>query len=336
MTHSGWRAIVFSVCLSAASAQSDSPTHVDAGPLQLDLYLSQTAQLFHIVDQVSEWSEFSHPQYLRYFRANGGLTEEERKALAGHASIRKKYGWGHGPEQAFYTPLPMEAALAQAVERGYLTESEAKAERQVFSIFRPRVEHLIAESLPVLQGFITKISERQPDLAAVAGEVARFAGATPDRVIPFYMIANPDDTNMGGGYNGGFLTVEIPRQRDPYPTLLHEMLHAFIDKRKPLLEEAVRPVSGLTVETLNEGIAYAFSPGIHHTGDGDPLREKAATYLARGVSLSDSFARFNLYGLALRPLLTDALSRGQNLQAFLPRALDAWRALKEIDQARSR
>jgi hypothetical protein len=186
----------------------------------------------------------------------------------------------------------------------------------------------------VLQRFITEISDRRPELTDVANEVARFVQATPGRVIPFYLIANPDDSNMGGGYNGGFLTLEIPRKRDAYPTLLHEMLHAFIDKQRPELEEAVHQVSGLTTETLNEGIAYAFSPGIHHTGDGDPLSQQVSSYLARGTSLSDSYARFNLYALTLRPLLQDALSRGQTLPTFLPRALDAWKSLREMDQAR--
>jgi hypothetical protein len=334
MMHSAWRTILFSACLSAASAQSDSATRIDAGPLQIDLYLSQTAQVFHIVDQVSEWSEFSHRQYGRYFRASDGLSEDERKALAEHSSIRKKYGWGHGPEQAFYTPLTLEAALTQAVENGYLTESEAAVERRVFSVFRPRVERLINDSLSVLKGFVAELSDRQSDLTAVANEVASFVGATPGRAIPCYLIANPDDASIGGGYNGDFLTLEIPRNRDAYPTFLHEILHAFVDKQRPMLEEAVGQVPGLTFETLNEGLAYAFSPGIHHTGDGDPLRQQVSTYLARGTSMNDSCARFNLYALALRPLLKDALNRGERLPAFLPRALDAWRAVTEIDQAR--
>lgn len=334
MTRFGWCAVLSSVCLLSAHAQSDPATRVDAGPLQIDVYLSQTAQLFHIVDQVSKWSEFSHEQYARYFRANGGFSEDEREALAEHASIRKKYGWGHGPEQAFYTPLTLESALMQAVEKGYLTESEASVERRVFSIFRPRVERIINDSSAVLHRFVAEISDRRLDVTAVANEVAGFVGTTPGRAIPCYLIADPDDANMGGGYNGGFLTLEIPRNRDPYPTFLHEMLHAFVDKQKPMLEAAVRQVSGLTFEDLNEGLAYAFSPGIHHAGDGDPLRQQVSTYLARGASMNDSYARYNLYALALRPLLRDALHRGETLQAFLPRALDAWRTLTEIDQAR--
>ena len=334
MIHFGRCVVLSFVCFLSANAQSDPATRVDAGLLQIDMYLSQTAQLFHIVDQVSEWSGFSHRQYVRYFRANGGFSEDERKALAEHASIRKKYGWGHGPEQAFYSPLTLEAALTQAVEKGYLTESEASVERQVFSTFRPRVEPLINDSLSALHSFVTEISDRRLDLTVVANQVAGFVGATPGRAISCYLIADPDDANMGGGYNGGFLTLEIPRNRDAYPTFLHEMLHAFVDKQKPMLEGAVRQVSGLTVETLNEGLAYAFSPGIYHSGDGDPLRQQVSTYLARGTSMNDSYARFNLYALALRPLLRDALQRGETLQAFLPRALDAWRALTEIDQAR--
>jgi len=96
--------------------------------------VSQTAQLFHVVDHVSEWSESSHRQYVRYFRANGGLSENERKALAEQTSIRKKYGWGHGPEQAFHTPLTLDAALTQAVEKATWLRARRRGEPGFFRL----------------------------------------------------------------------------------------------------------------------------------------------------------------------------------------------------------
>src|SRR5215831_4355872 len=80
--------------------RTNAPVHLDAGPLKLDVYISETAQLFHVVDQISQWSEFSHEQYVRYFESLGGrLSESDRKILAEHVAIRKRYGWGRGPEQ---------------------------------------------------------------------------------------------------------------------------------------------------------------------------------------------------------------------------------------------
>ena len=50
--------------------------------------------------------------------------------------------------------------------------------------------------------------------------------------------------------------------------------------------------------------------------------------------MEDSYTRFNVYGLALRPLLKEALfGKRQTLEVFLPRATDAWLVLVELDKA---
>jgi hypothetical protein len=254
--------VAVSICGAQSSASSHTavPFHLDAGPLKLDVYISETAPVFHVVDQISQWSEFSHRQYVRYFKAlDGGLSEDDLKVLAEHAEIRRAHGWGRGPEQAFYTPLGLDEALKAGVAHGDLTNEEAETERRVFQYFRPRVQRMISEG-GYLDGFVHELVERQAELAAFATETARFIGASPAEAIPFYLIADPDDTNMGGGYNGGKLTLEIPRKRDAYPTVLHELFHAFAELKKDSLKAAIRPVPGLDFETLNEGLAYAVSP----------------------------------------------------------------------------
>ncbi len=90
---------------------------------------------------------------------------------------------------------------------------------------------------------------------------------------------------MGGGYSDGTLTLEIPRKRDVYPTVLHELFHAFVETKKDKIEIAVRSVPGLDIMTLNEGLAYAISPGLHHTGDSDQLQAKVSAYMAKGSPL---------------------------------------------------
>jgi hypothetical protein len=323
--------------LSAAQTKkrTDAPVRLDAGPLRLDVYISETAQLFHVVDQISQWSEFSHEQYVQYFKSRGGgLSESDLKILAEHAAIRKKYDWGRGPDQVFYTPLDLDEALKAGVASAYLTAEEADIERRVFAYFRLRVKQLVSASKP-LDEFVRDFARQQSKLAAFATEAARFVGKTPAKPIPFYVIADPDDTNMGGGYDGGILTLENPRKRDVYPTVLHELFHAFVETKKAEVETAARSVPGLDFQTLNEALAYAISPGIHHTGDSDQLQAKVSVYIAKGSPLSDSFTRFNFFALALRPLLEEALADPhQNLESFLPRAVDAWLVLVELDRAR--
>lgn len=315
--------------LSGASSQ------LRAGPLVLDIYISETAQLFHTVDQISQWSEFSHPQYVRYFESlGGGLDESDRKILAEHAAIRKKYGWGKGPEQVFYTPLDLDDALQGGVARGDLTDTEAATERRVLTHFKSRVDRMISDCRS-LDEFVSKLLERKSDLAAFAVQAQRFFGNAPTRPIPFYVIADPDDRNVGGGYNGGTLTLEIPRKGDVYPTLMHELFHAFVQTEKVKIEAALSACPGLDFQTFNEGLAYALSPGLQRTDGSGELQSKASEYIRRGLPLSEAFVRFTLYGLALRPLLKDALAdRQQNLDSFLPRAMDAWRVLAELDRAR--
>ena len=101
------------------------------------------------------------------------------------------------------------------------------------------------------------------------------------------------------------------------------------------VETTARSVPGLDFQTLNEALAYAISPGLHHTGDSDQLQAKVSAYIANGSPLSDSFTRFNFFALALRPLLKEALADpNQSLESFLPRAADAWLVLVELDRAR--
>ena len=93
-------------------------------------------------------------------------------------------------------------------------------------------------------------------------------------------------------------------------------------------------MEGLDGQTLNEGIAHALSPGLLHSEgeNADPLFRRAAEGLARGESLEKLSERYYRYALALRPLLKEALDdESQTWETFLPRAIDAWRVLVELD-----
>jgi hypothetical protein len=69
---------------------------VNADVVKLQVYVSRTAQLFHVVDQLSEWSPYCHRQYGRYFgsAAGGGLSAQDREMLKRHAAVRQKRPWG--------------------------------------------------------------------------------------------------------------------------------------------------------------------------------------------------------------------------------------------------
>lgn len=317
---------------AAASADAAADAVVDAGAMKLEVHVSRTANLFHVVDQISEWSRYCHSQYRE---ALGASSPADAARLADHRGVREKRGWGGGLEQTFYSPLDLDAAIREGVARGHLTEKEAATERAVLLHFADRGDALLEKERPRLEAFATRIEGERDALRAFAAKVSRFCGGATV-TVPVYLIANPAERDLGGGFNGDRLTLEIPREYDAMPTLLHEAMHAFVGTQRAKLEAAVAQAPSLDFETLNEGIAYALNPGLYHpAGDADPLAASVALDLAQNAPL-ESLARFRRFGLALRPILRETLDDPKaSIDAFLPRALDAWRALREIESART-
>lgn len=329
--------VLFFIGLLPAMASTNSDYRLDVGPLILEVYISETANIFHAVDQIAQWSEFCHKQYISYFQGlEGGIGKRDRDLLAQHCAIRSTHGWGGGLEQTFYTPLDLDAALALGVKGKYLSKEEAQTERQVLTHFQSRVVRLMTEESSTLTQFVQQLQAKRSDMDAFANNASKFVGGEK-LTIPVYLMANPDERNCGGGFNGGRLTLEIAKNYDMYPTLLHELFHAFIRTKQELINRAANSVSGLDAETLSEGLAYAYNPGLiqaSNSGQTDQLLSMVAGFMTQGSSLNDSYTRFSAYGLALRPLLKDAfLGKRQTLDAFLPRATDAWLVLIELEKA---
>jgi hypothetical protein len=337
------RRFLFAIALCSAAliptvALGNDEGRLEAGPLTLDLYISKTANLFHAVDQIAQWSEFCHTQYVPYFQGlAGGIGKEDQDLLAQHCAIRRVHSWGGGLEQTLYAPDDLETALARGVQEGYLSQEEAQQERRILTHFQDRVERLMTAEAPTLQRFVQQLQARKPDLVTFANDLSRFVGGA-EITVPVFLIANPDEYTCGGGVNGGRLTIEIGKSCDAYPILLHELFHAFVQTKQELIERAAHAVPGLNVETLGEGLAHAYSPGLFpaaNSDETDQLSTMVAGFRAQGLSLQDARTRFRSYGLALRPLLKDALAdKRQTLEAFLPRATDAWLVLTELEKAR--
>jgi hypothetical protein len=327
-------ALVIAISFTRSIWAQPAPVDIVCGPLTMEIRVSETAHVFHIVDQLSAWSPFCHGQYARHFTE---LTGEDRALLAKHAELRGRKSWGQGLEQTFYTELDLEEAIAGGVRLGHLSEVDAAVEREVLNHFAPMCRALMEEEIERLEGFVSRIGRSRLRLAEFAERVERFTGSGKV-VVPVYPIANPDDFNLGGGFNGGKLTLEVPQEDVWFPTFLHELMHAFVDTQRGVLNNAAKGVEGLDFQTLNEGIAYALSPGIYHaSGSGeDPLRDRVAKDFEDGKSFNDSYVRSNRYGLALRPLVEDVFaSDHETLNSFLPRAVDAWRVMVALNDVRT-
>lgn len=325
----GWVLLVFALGTAAPAADE----RFEVGPLKLEVHISRTAALFHVVDQLSQWSYYCHPHYLN---ALDTLSETDRVMLQHHRAVRAKHGWGEGLEQTFYSPAPLDEALAEGVRQRWLTGDEAATEKDVLLHFAARIDPLFQGQTARLTEFRTRLRTELTARSALIAQFARFTESKPDTVL-VCLLPNPDAKSMGGGYNGGRLTVEVPTEADALPSALHELFHVFLAQRKGDIKAATAGVTGLDAETLTESIAYAFAPGLVHAGGAgeDPLQDRVGRDFADSKALSDPLTRFHRFGITLRPLLNDALvDRRSNLTNFLPRAVEMWRGIYELETAR--
>lgn len=95
--------------------------------------------------------------------------------------------------------------------------------------------------------------------------------------------------------------------------------------RTPTIARAAA-TAGLTMTELNEGIAYALSPGLTDELGVDRLASQLERFTAQGRATTDPYVRFYTIATVLRPILRDALDRRESLETFLPKAIAAWKA----------
>ncbi len=301
--------------------------------------VSETAQLFHVVDQLSAWSPYSHKHYREHFGAS--LTEEDTALLGRYAEVRRKLG--HGPvEAALYTERSLDAALSEAVRSRALTEPDARVIGDTLRHFAPRASTLIAER----EGDVNAYAQRVETILADESRGRRFARwasrffGVKRLQVPVFVVASPGKGFGGGGYNGGRLVVEVGEGAKGDGPLLHELWHAFAEEKGEKLLAALKSAPGLDFETLSEGLAYAISPGLFamDEGEGDWLAARVRKDLQERKSfLYDPYVRFNRLALALRPTLRQGLEEGSvTLESFLPIAVAQWRGLHALADAQER
>ncbi len=295
---------------------------LDAGVLVYDISISDTAQIFHIADQLSSWSPFMHPQYARWAKEQNLLGDAQMIALTAHRALRRRLHYGD-IDSAFYTTKSVQDALNDAAQT--LSPQDLATEKNLFQqmtpILLPFIEQHRAETIALRD----RILLEQDKLKKMLEDFVQFAQVyLPKDHVPLWLIASTGGQAGGGGINGGQMVVESGRES--VNTLLHESLHFVLNPKHPEIEVAAKSCgAGLDWETLNEGIAYALSPGI--VGDRDAIDRRIAQLADEGKPVSDPYVRFNRLGKRLTPLLEKALIEKTTLAAMLPAACDEWRKI---------
>jgi hypothetical protein len=323
---SALRRLLVIVMLASAPALNAQVVEVDLGGLVLFVSDSSTAQVFHIVDQLSEWDQYAHKQYVRWAAKVLNLNQEDRRLLQQHADLRRARGWGKGFEQAFLVADSIEAAATHAIAAGVLSPEEATTERMILGHFAPRLAPLIEQQRDRIDAFRKRLLDERESLEPFVRKLSRFAEAKGAIKIPVYLVANPDESSGGGGANGGRIVVEVPAS-DTMGFLLHESLHVFLAPHADAIGAAAAS-AGLGFQALNEGFAYALAPGL--TNDARPadlLAEQLARFMIRGTPPSDAYVQSYMIAAVVRPLLRASLEQGETITTFLPKAANKWRGV---------
>jgi hypothetical protein len=298
---------------------------IACGPLTLEVYVSRTAHVFHVVDQLAAWDDSCHGQYREHME----LSPEDEAELARYAEVRGKRRWGQGLEQTFYVPHDLEDAARAGERAKQVTRWELDVILPVLRRFAPRAEELLDSKRTVLEHAFEGVDRAR--LTEAAEKLARFTG-TKKLTVPVFPLASP--APGGGGMDGGRLRWELYDGNVSSSVLLHELTHAFFAQREAELRTVVEATPGLSLTLLGEGFAYAMAPGLYPDGDGDNLRYNVAKDRENHQAWEDDGpGRYRTYALGLRPLLAQALEEQATLESFLPRARDVFLALREVEEA---
>ena len=302
---------------------------LDFGGMVLSVSDAPTAQIFHIVDQLSQWDIYTHDQYVRWAKTTHLLDEPgDLELLQQHAEMRKKRGWGHGFEQTFLVDDSIENAAAKGIAAQFLSAAEANTERDILLHFAPKLEPLLRQQQAVIATLQQQLVAEQPRLTPLMVQLALFTESKNPPIVKVFLVANTEEHNGGGGAYGGRLVVEVPLA-DTIGILLHESLHELLNPQRELIRSAAETV-GLDYTVLSEGIAYALWPGIMaDTEQGDYLIERLVRMQLRGTPASDPFFKFESLAAVLRPLLRAALADKETITMFLPKATAKWRSVAQ-------
>jgi hypothetical protein len=313
-----------SFLLSAFSLAA--PKNLDLGGMVLSISDAPTAQIFHIVDQLSHWDIYTHDQYARWAAATHLLDQRDRELLRQHAEMRKRRGWGHGFEQTFLVEDSIEDAAAKGISTQFLSATEANTERDILIHFAPKLEPLLRQRRTEIAALQQQLVAEQARLTPLMVQLASFAEVKNPPIVMVFLVANTEEHNGGGGVEGGRLVVEVPLL-DTIGTLLHECSHQLLDPQKESIHSAAEAAK-LDYMMLNEGIAYALYPGIMaDTEQGDRLIEELVRRQLRGTPASDPFLQFDMVAAVIRPLLRTALAHHETITIFLPEATAKWRSV---------
>jgi hypothetical protein len=321
--------ILVSFLLFVTPAISAPTTDVNIGGMIFSVSESRTAQVFHIVDQLSQWDQYAHKQYGRWAAKNLKLDQEDQQLLQKHAELRRVRGWGAGFEQAFLVDDSIDVAAVKAVQAKLLSPDEAATEKGILLHFASKLAVLCERGEAQIAAFKKRLIAQADKIKPLVQKLRRFAETQETVKVPVFLVTNPEEGSGGGEANAGRLVIEVQDKPDPLPFLFHESMHLVLNPHLPAIKAAAES-AGLNWQVLNEGIAYALGPGLTDSSrESDSLVEALVRNVVQGKTASDNYTQFYMVASVIRPLLREALDKGETITTFLPKAVSKWRSVAD-------
>lgn len=320
-------------------------THSASASIRMEAVYSQGADIFDLMDNVSEWWEgFCDAEYKKYWKEKYGISKEDSEFFSKYAALREKYY--SDPDQAEKDPLknrngffamtgtitadPLAEAFydSDSLEQGYakaakvITADELSFLKSFHAYFAPKYAPLLKESA-AFKKIMPSVNRslRKPGMAGYFGEVARFYNVKSDLSYRVLYTWWPPIKRTNASPTGRYLIMRynpvqhIDIAETDWDIAFHEVVHA-ISAMQPLEQKQQITQAFIKIcdpresvkrgRILEEPLAVAL-------GQIEFLRRFAPKKLVYDDSLYiDPWV--NLLGKLIHPVLEKSLREKKNIQ----------------------
>lgn len=240
--------------------------------------ISQTANLFHFISNLTNWHFSARPNYRKYWLdKTGPLTKVENKVLKKISPVFKRYNFGNKYWGKIFLASTDDTVWKEA--KGKFPPADFEIFYNAAKVFEPRFGIIWQEERNLLNQWQSKLvqTSNKYDASVAIKDLNNFFNhkKTPMKVTVILLLSNPNSTGGGGNLGSNQLTLELSRYplaglRPVWLALWHEMVHAIwqgngyrkqirdFSESNKLIKSPVKGVSVYSI--LNEGITEALFP----------------------------------------------------------------------------
>ena len=192
--------------------------------------ISETANRFHVVSNLAEWSVYARTHYNRaWIEETGPLTQAEQEALAACRELLPRYGWGaKAPGRAFGAAEDEDDAWARAAR--LMTGEDLATLRGAMAALEPRFQLLWTRDRPRLEALCERVDAalRAPGIDAAVEKLAAYLASDVRRATIDLLMSRGRGSAGGANAGPGRISLEVLELADiveAADVVLHELGH---------------------------------------------------------------------------------------------------------------